>query len=78
MIGYNTKEDLLKSGYKLYECIHTTNSYINSFCECRRLNKNYKYLINNDGCVCTNTYIPMVINYITKSQLNTNFNVLSL
>lgn len=76
MMVYNTKEDLLNSGYKLYECKHTIESHINIMCECRRLNKNQKYLINKYGCVCLDTYIPTVINFITKKQLDDNFNVL--
>jgi hypothetical protein len=76
MMTYNTKDDLLSSGYKLYECKHTMDSYINIMCECRRLYKNQKYLISNNGCVCDDTYIPTIINYITESQLSNNFNVL--
>ena len=76
MIKYNTKEDLLKINFKLYECKYTTDSYINILSECRRMYKGYKYLISDNGCVCLNVYIPTVINYITQEQLNTNFNVL--
>ena len=72
-IEYNTKNDLLKSNYKLYECKITTDSYINLRSECRRLEEGQTYLISDNGCVCTNDYIPLIINYITIEHLKNNF-----